>query len=199
MYCLSNKISTTGEDDDCKRRSNGGIITIKCPQMITKYNEFMGGVDVADKKRLHSNSTIMGLNRWWLKLFFYLLDVGTANANVIYNETLQKDKQLNISDFKLQLVNTLVGQRIAGVDRSIPVTDHIPIRIENRRRCAHCALFAKPTRTRFICQVCMLPLCSIGNGKTGSDCFTLAHESETIHKMVAGKFEAMKNKTNCNC
>jgi hypothetical protein len=82
VYCLTNDTSTV-EMGECKRRSQGGIITLKCPEVISKYNQYMGGVDVADMCRLHCNSTIMGQNRWWLKLFFYLLDAGTSNALVI--------------------------------------------------------------------------------------------------------------------
>jgi hypothetical protein len=28
----------------------------------------------------------MGQNRWWLKIFFYLLDGGISNALVLYKE-----------------------------------------------------------------------------------------------------------------
>jgi hypothetical protein len=63
----------------------------------------MGGVDLADARRLHCNSTIMGQNRWWLKLFFYLLDTGTLNALVVYNEAMKgQQKPFNLADFKLK-------------------------------------------------------------------------------------------------
>ena len=83
VYLLSN----TWNNNDvttCKRRSTDGLITVTRPVVVEKYNTYMGGVDVADQRRLHCNSTIMGQNRWWLKLFFYLLDVGTANAMILY-------------------------------------------------------------------------------------------------------------------
>jgi hypothetical protein len=55
----------------------------------------------------------MGQNRWRLKLLFYLLDVGTSNALVAYNEAM-KDQQspLNIVEFKTRLVELLVGQKL---------------------------------------------------------------------------------------
>jgi hypothetical protein len=86
VYCLSNDTNNF-EFDECSRRGNGGIIRIPRPISIANYNKYMGGVDLADMRRLHCNSTIMGQNRWWLKLFFYLLDVGTSNALVLYNES----------------------------------------------------------------------------------------------------------------
>ena len=60
---------------------------------------------MADMQRLHCNSTIMGQNRWWLKLF-YLLDVGTCNALVLYNKSIDKSQRMNIVDFKVKLIKT---------------------------------------------------------------------------------------------
>ena len=70
----------------------------------------MGGVDLADQRRLHCNSTIKGLHRWWLKLFFYRLDAGTSNASVLYN--FSAENSLNITTFKKELINVLVGDKI---------------------------------------------------------------------------------------
>jgi hypothetical protein len=77
----------------------------------------MGGVDLADMRCLHCNSTIMGQNRWWLKLFFYLLDVGISNALVLFSESkrIQKEKTLNTVQFKMKLVEDLVGRNIDNI------------------------------------------------------------------------------------
>ena len=81
------------------------------PKMIADYNKYMGGVDLADMRRLHCNSTIMGQNRWWLKLFFYLLDVGTSNALVLYKLAKGGDANLmSIVEFKRELVLAFVGE-----------------------------------------------------------------------------------------
>ena len=69
VYCLSNECNTK-ETDVCRRRSKEGLLTIAQPKMISEYSCYMGGVDLADMQHLHCNSTIMGQNRWWLKLFF---------------------------------------------------------------------------------------------------------------------------------
>jgi hypothetical protein len=51
--------------------------------------------------------------------FFYLLDVGTSNALVLYNESMKsrcrKEQQhtpMNIVEFKMKLVEDLVGRSI---------------------------------------------------------------------------------------
>jgi hypothetical protein len=69
VYCLSND-SNNHDFDQCSRRGLGGLVRIPRPLSIANYNKYMGGVDLADMRRLHCNSTFMGQKRWWLKLFF---------------------------------------------------------------------------------------------------------------------------------
>ena len=97
VYCFSSNTSTR-ESDTCYRRSKDGRVLLERPKMIAHYNRYMGGVDLADMRRLHCNSTIMGKHRWWLKLFFYLLDVGTSNALVLHTQTGVSN--MNIVEFK---------------------------------------------------------------------------------------------------
>ena len=47
VYCLTNDTNTTNTDR-CHRRSKNGIVEITRPMVISKYNKYMGGVDVAD-------------------------------------------------------------------------------------------------------------------------------------------------------
>ena len=62
VYCMSNE-SGTVEHDTCQQRSREGLLTLKRPKLISEYNRYMGGVDVADMQRLHCNSAIMGQKR----------------------------------------------------------------------------------------------------------------------------------------
>ena len=141
VYCISNE-SNTKEKDSCKRRSKDGLLTIERPKMITEYNRYMGGVDLADMRRLHCNSTIMGQNRWWLKLFFYLLDVGTSNALILYNLTLWEGQQsFTIVNFKTELIRAFVGTRLQGIPET--VVEHVPQNTDGCFHCAHCALFSR--------------------------------------------------------
>jgi hypothetical protein len=163
----------------------------------------MGGVDLADMRRLHCNLTIMGQNRWWLKLFFYILDVGTSNALVLYNESARirlgetggKYSPMNVVQFKMELIVKLVGKTMDDLFRGDNMdADHTPIRIEGniRHRCAYCAIFTRTRRTRYKCKSCGIPFCSIGNGRVEDDCFTLAHESEKMRQVACNKYEQMK-------
>jgi Transposase IS4 len=62
VYCLTSE-ANTNDIGGCHRRSQVGIICIERPKVVEQYNQFLGGVDLADMRRLHCNSTIMGQNR----------------------------------------------------------------------------------------------------------------------------------------
>ena len=202
VYCLSNDANNF-EFDECSRRGQGGIIRIPRPISIGEYNKFMGGVDLADMRRLQCNSTIMCQNRWWLKLFFYLLDVGTSNALVLCNESRKLRMEpntftpMNIVQFKMELIEGLVGQKLDDLFETDTEMPHCPTHIEGnlRSRCAYCALLSRQRRTRYKCARCGVPLCSIGNGKVEDDCFTRAHESENVQRLVCSKYQEMQKRT----
>jgi hypothetical protein len=195
VYSMTND-TTTSTMDICTRRGQGGLVQIQRPTVISKYNMYMGGVDVADMRRLHCSSTIMGQNRWWLKLFFYLLDVGTSNALVLYNEAMKgKQAPLNIVEYKTLLVQSLVGQKLKDLahDKDDEV-EHTMVKLPgaNRQRCSYCALTGKHSRTRFMCSGCEVPFCSIGSGKTTKDCFALAHDNDRIREICVEKHAAQQ-------
>jgi hypothetical protein len=197
VYCLTNDTSTV-ETGECKRRGQGGIITLKRPEVISKYNQYMGGVDVADMRRLHCNSTIMGQNRWWLKLFFYLLDAGTSNALVLYNEAMKgKQGPFNIADFKTKVVEALVGGILKEGGDNAGSPEHTMIQIANgeRQRCSYCAATGIYHRTRYMCEGCGVPYCSIGSGKTEQDCFAMAHDNEDVHQLCVQKYQRQQAHT----
>ena len=66
---------------------------------MKEYNENMGGVDLADMRKLHVQMNVFGLHRWWVRIFFYLLDVGTSNAMILYSLT-KKDGMVNLATLK---------------------------------------------------------------------------------------------------
>jgi Transposase IS4 len=201
VYCLSNSFGTDNFDS-CKRRSSTGLLRLNRPSVIGEYNRYMGGVDLADLRRLHCNSTIMGQHRWWLKLFFYLLDVETANALVLYNDSM-KDK-MNIFEFKQKLVTSLLGSRLDDNTPTIPPSHALIINPdEGRHMCAYCGLTGTLSRTRFCCQAddCKLQLCSFGYNKLKTedkrqDCFALSHANEATRQLCLQRQDKMKLKTN---
>jgi hypothetical protein len=94
-----------------ERRLKGGEITqVTKPSVIHKYNEFMGGVDLAD----HYTTTYSFARRtskWWRKLFFWLLDVSVVNSFILYNMKRKELGQNTVKQkaFRKSLITELVG------------------------------------------------------------------------------------------
>lgn len=56
---------------------------------MADYNRYMGGVDLFDE--YNSNYSIAWRSRrWWMKIFYYLVDASIVNSYVLYKETVKK-------------------------------------------------------------------------------------------------------------
>ena len=96
---------------------------------------------------------------------------------------------MNIGNFRLRLVRSLVDKRIKAVPWSSKELSHklVCIYMNNKARylCDYCDLFSKKKRSR---QKCKAPeynitLCSVGDHSgpgTGQDRFSLAHNKSEI-------------------
>jgi hypothetical protein len=105
---------------------------------------------IAHMQQLHCNLTIVCQNCWWLKLFFYLLDVRTSNALVLYNKLAKMCTPtngttytpMNIVTFKMQLVEGLVGRWLDSQAWQLEVMEHVPVHIQGAvcSQCSYCTL-----------------------------------------------------------
>ena len=61
-----------------------------------------------------------------VEVVFYLLDIGTSKALVLFNLT-QRDGQKNstIVEFKLELIRAFLGTQLQGIPNS--VVEHVPL------------------------------------------------------------------------
>ena len=192
VYTLTTDCDTS-KSDTCVRRSKEGLVTIERPHVVHQYNEHMGGVDLADMRRLHVQTNIIGLHRWWLRMFFYLLDVGTCNAMVLYS-LAKEERDINLATYKKALVRHFVGDAICPTVPHCKEDRHLLVRIsENddvRSRCTYCSMMdGVKRRTRYRCSKCKIPLCSVGTGKSGRDCFSIAHETPGVLSMLLQRHE----------
>ena len=129
-----------------------------------------------------------------------MLDVGTSNALVLYKEsTGDTNKDMNIVEFKKRLVKSFVGAKIGQVE-DVP-KPHKAERVEARMGCACCAFYGTNRQTRYQCShpECGIPLCNVGSGKVGKDCFSICHADETIRLAIYQKYKAMQVRTNTRC
>ena len=68
VYTLMTE-SNTAASGECVRRTRDGLITIDRPNVVKEYKKYMGGVNLANMRRLHVQTNISGLHWWWIQLF----------------------------------------------------------------------------------------------------------------------------------
>ena len=121
--------------------------------------------------------------------FFYLLDVGTSNAMILYSIT-KKDNEVNLASFKHAVVWHFVGDELSTPIGPANVEEHhLLVRISDeedlRSMCSYCSLVDRQQhRTRYKYACCQIPLCSQASGKRDQDCFALAHETPRVLDML---------------
>ena len=144
-------ISTLNSDllTKVKRQVDGTVKEITCPEIISDYNSFMGGVDLADQAMCYYSMGRKTL-KWWRRVFWRMHDHTITNAYIIYKSnnasSLQK-VQTNLQ-FRLTLAQALTSGVVAmrvGPGRSPSQVfsrlkgKHFPYRSVTRKRCAVCA------------------------------------------------------------
>ncbi|GBL80663.1 hypothetical protein AVEN_225319-1 [Araneus ventricosus] len=58
---------------------------VGCPEVVTIYNKRMGGVDLLDS-HLGRYRIRLKAKKWYLMLFYHLLDPGVINSWILYKE-----------------------------------------------------------------------------------------------------------------
>nr|CAH7740638.1 unnamed protein product [Callosobruchus chinensis] len=152
--------------------------SVPCPEAISDYNRYMGGVDRFDQ--YHANYSISWKSRrWWMKIFYYLVDASIVNSYVLYRETLKKKnpsaKPLSALQFRSQLADDLIGSFCQRQKPGPPSkkksqgSSHLPVK-GTYRRCVLCSSSKKKqTRSNIICELCNVALCK--------DCFAPYHSN----------------------
>ena len=68
-----------------RQKGSASKMQVACPDVIKTYNKGMGGVDLMDQRaaayRLDRKSSV----RFYLRIFFDMMDVGCANSFIAYN------------------------------------------------------------------------------------------------------------------
>eukprot|EP01006_Ploeotia_vitrea_P057568 TRINITY_DN68190_c3_g3_i2.p1 TRINITY_DN68190_c3_g3~~TRINITY_DN68190_c3_g3_i2.p1 ORF type:complete len:622 (-),score=233.75 TRINITY_DN68190_c3_g3_i2:462-2219(-) len=218
VHLLTSAGNTTAVES-CRRRSKsapGGVIEIDRPVLVAEYNKHMGGVDVADARRMHLETRVHGLRRWWIRLFFYGFDVALGNALVLYRESFaegDKRRDMNLRQFREALVKEwLKDALVPRAPTEVRQLQHIRVPLGGQMRCAVCAYWVslnkreksnirsgctsstgEPWRTTYKCEACDIPVC----GPKHRDCFKLLHESKSATELYVREAAVRRAKTNC--
>ena len=98
-------------------KKDGSRVDVPCPQIVKQYNKAMGGVDLADMLialyRIPART-----KRWYLKIFWHMVDIAKVNAWILYKRQYQQLKEvqpnspgkfLKLIDFSSEIASALIG------------------------------------------------------------------------------------------
>ncbi|CAG5033770.1 unnamed protein product [Parnassius apollo] len=185
-----------GKTTVLRTQKDGTKQEINCPLAIKEYTKRMGGVDHFDQIK-STYSVGRRSRRWWVRIFFFLLDTSITNAYLLYCQNKNATKLSNlefrvsvarglISGFSSRkrrsgsLVNYICRKKIASENRQkavhvvaeevrfTNVGDHMPVESPSYKRCRMCSTKEKDKRSKVICEKCKVPLCI-------TPCFTAFH------------------------
>nr|XP_027235272.1 uncharacterized protein LOC113826581 [Penaeus vannamei] len=137
------------------------------PQCIVDHNAGMKGVGLGDQLASPYPPVRRSI-KWYKKLFFYLFDLATVNAHIIYKYLDHRRQQV---DFRLDLGNAIIEEHHPDVDPYGPASLPSPPRLQGGtrhavretpgrryRRCLLCYRAGRRKMTRTMCPVCQVSL-----------------------------------------
>ena len=148
---MNNILSVLIREKGSKTKSS-----VSCPKNVKLDNSGMGGVDPMDQRtaayRLDRKSSV----RFYLCIFFDLMDIACVNSYLIYN--MKHPNKLFLLDYKIVVAKNLI-QHHQGLKRAVPMSrpskrknqpesidnhgGHLPDYQTMRKRCAYCAMEGK--------------------------------------------------------
>ena len=158
-----------------QRRQKGSAekLGISCPRIVANYNKGMGGVDLLDQRKSYYEVDRKAKFRFYLRIFFDLMDIACVNASIVYQQSC--DSRTSLLDFKKSVADSLT-RRFSSRKRSFPFArpsklssllrsrnvgsiEHLPTFSEKRRRCGLCLRGCAERKTFIECSTCEVPLC----------------------------------------
>lgn len=111
---LASNFVGVGEEDEVQRweKKEAQMVMVKRPEVVQKYNEFMGGVDKLDQL-ISLYRTSIRSRKWPLRMITHAFDVAVVNSWLEYRmdenrKGTQPKQVLDLLDFKLQVAEALV-------------------------------------------------------------------------------------------
>ena len=179
-----------------RTQKDGTSALVECPQSVVEYTKRMGGVDRFDRSRGHY-SVSHKARRWWIRIFYFLLDTAVVNAFILY-QSVHPENPMTLLTFRVALFRRMVSghsfrcrrsslqgssyvkyrvcgkkrMKTMGVPDSIRLQqgNHFPIQTSKFRRCRLCSSRTNNKRSRIICGQCNVSLCV-------APCFGIFHNN----------------------
>ena len=140
------------------------------PVVVDKYNQSMNGVNLADQYTVYY-SFVRRSKKWWRKVCFWLLEVATVNAYILYKTSNASHTHLQ---FRRAVIESLARLHLQGAPerhRGRPFVRHLsdtsaivdPERLDRKphflskreqRQCVVCSTLQNRHRSAFYCKTC---------------------------------------------
>ena len=176
VLLLATDVEGMSGSSNVMRRMKGSSTKtpVPCPNIIKIYNNGMGGVDLMDQKTAAYRFDRKSKFRFYLRIFFDLLDVALVNSHIVYSKL---GNELSLLNYKVVVENSLIG-RYSNWQRAFPMTrpskrktlepslpkevpTHMPEFQEKRMQCFYCQIEGLDHKTFVSCQTCGLYLCCV--------------------------------------
>ena len=92
-------------------------LPVPCPDVIKMYNQGMGGIDLVDQRTVTYHVDRKSSITFYLRIFFYLMEVVCVNAFIVYN--MMHQNELTLLDYKTIVSAHLIG-RYTSRSRATP-------------------------------------------------------------------------------
>jgi Transposase IS4 len=128
-FFMSSSVPVDGNVSDIDNDSDDtdGDLEVPCPNIVSYYNRYMGGVDLVDQLKGYYGIDRKS-KRWWIRLFFHFVDLAVTNAYILYIHSYRNYTHppmvYNPVDqlmFRCQLIDQLVNHYTSRKQHGRPV------------------------------------------------------------------------------
>ena len=92
-----------------RQKESSEKLKLPCPAIIKDYNGHMNGVDIHDQLKTAYEIDRKSKFRYYLRIFFDLMDSCVVNAHVIYKKKI--NSKVNLFKFKVMLAESLIKKK----------------------------------------------------------------------------------------
>lgn len=186
VVVVSSNAQSTSTTTVQRKQRDGSSNQVSCPNAISMYNKYMGGVDMNDQLRNYYNYSFKS-RKYYKYIFVFLFHLSITNSFILARHFSTSVSVRNIKQYREKLAFALIGtynsrkraRRLSCVVPTPvkqPALSHFPRKgSDSVHRCYYCAHTLKQRKqTTWHCRECDVFLCHKGTDK---DCFYLYHST----------------------
>lgn len=148
---------STKHKANIKKITNKRGVEKEKPELIHDYNQNMSGIDRTDQMVSYYVTARKSI-RWYMKVFFHLLDVSIWNSCWLYNNYVKSrnTRKLTYLEAREKIIESFLVNRTPKKKKTGPEQLHFPKRVPKRKRCRECYKNNKKRQmTWYVCSICM--------------------------------------------